>query len=218
MDEPKLDRRFVVDLKGKSYPLFAGVLDLAHQSGLLGITNELIQAPTAANDNVAIVKATVRLEGGKEFSAYGDASPANTARHIATALIRMAETRAKGRALRDAVNVGDCLLEELPDLEEDRAEKWQREMPPEKFGAKKAEVAGAQSERPKAKYEPGTVEGEAAMAGSKKPAQSGMTALGDVNVAKCDVCKLAMTAGQVTYCEQNKISPPVHLSCARRGA
>jgi hypothetical protein len=52
------------------------------------------------------------------FTGIGDASPSNVTRMIAPHLIRMAETRSKARALRDAVNVGVTALEELGDLDE----------------------------------------------------------------------------------------------------
>jgi hypothetical protein len=61
------------------------------------------------------VKATAEMEDGRRFSGIGDASPENVGRNIAPHLIRMAETRAKARALRDAVNVGATALEELSD-------------------------------------------------------------------------------------------------------
>lgn len=106
---------FLITRQGKQYVLFAGLLDEAHNRGLQGIDTELIQVPEEANGNVAVIKATVHMEDGRNFSGIGDASPSNVGRAIVPHLIRMAETRAKARALRDAVNVGATALEELSD-------------------------------------------------------------------------------------------------------
>ena len=111
---------FMITRQGKQYVLFAGLLDEAHNRGLRGIDTELVQVPTPDNGNVAVVKATVEMEGpdegqGRTFSGIGDASPENVGRNIVPHIIRMAETRAKARALRDAVNVGAVALEELAD-------------------------------------------------------------------------------------------------------
>jgi hypothetical protein len=106
---------FLINRHGKQYVLFAGLLDAAHNQGLHGIDTELIQVPDNANNNVAVVKATVEMQDGRTFSGIGDASPENVGRAIIPHLIRMAETRAKARALRDAVNVGATALEELSD-------------------------------------------------------------------------------------------------------
>lgn len=106
---------FLITRQGKQYVLFAGLLDEAHSRGLKGIDTDLLQVPDEANGNMAIVKATVEMEDGRAFSGIGDASPNNVGRAIAPHLIRMAETRAKARALRDAVNVGATALEELSD-------------------------------------------------------------------------------------------------------
>jgi hypothetical protein len=116
--EKKMDAKFIVNLSGRDYPLYAGILGEAHERGLQAIETQLIQIPTAENDHTAIVKAVVRLKDGSVFEDYGDANPRNTNARIATALIRMASTRAKGRALRDAINVGQTMLEELPDLDD----------------------------------------------------------------------------------------------------
>lgn len=111
---------FMIMRQGKQYVLFAGLLDEAHRAGLKGIDTELLQVPNPENGNTAIVKATVEMEdpgnpGGptRTFGGIGDASPDNVGRNIAPHVIRMAETRAKARALRDAVNVGATALEEL---------------------------------------------------------------------------------------------------------
>jgi hypothetical protein len=106
---------FMITRQGKQYVLFAGLLDEAHSLGLRGIDTDLIQVPDESNGNVAIVKATAEMEDERHFSGIGDASPENVGRNIAPHLIRMAETRAKARALRDAVNVGATALEELSD-------------------------------------------------------------------------------------------------------
>ena len=106
---------FMIMRQGKQYVLFAGLLDEAHARGLKGIDTDLVQVPTSENGNVAVVKATVEMEDGRTFSGIGDASPDNVGRGIVPHIIRMAETRAKARALRDAVNVGSTALEELSD-------------------------------------------------------------------------------------------------------
>ncbi len=102
----------MIERQGKRFVLYAGLLEEAHGRGLRSIETELIQIPDARNGEMAVVKAVVRTEEGK-FSGIGDASPENVGRNIAPHLIRMAETRAKARALRDAINVGVTALEEL---------------------------------------------------------------------------------------------------------
>ena len=116
-DKPTLNPRWVISLSGKEYPTWPGILDLAHQLGLESIETDLVQIPNADNQETAIVKATARLKDGRHCAEYGDANPRNTSARVATALLRMAATRAKGRALRDLCNVGQVMLEELPEEE-----------------------------------------------------------------------------------------------------
>jgi len=59
-----------------------------------------------------IFKATVTGERGT-FTGYGDACKGNVGTMIVKDMMRMAETRAKARALRDYNNIGMCSAEEL---------------------------------------------------------------------------------------------------------
>ena len=105
---------YMIERQGKRFVLYAGLLEEAHARGLRSIETELLQIPGAGNGEVAIARAVVRTEDGK-FTGIGDASPQNVGRMIAPHIIRMAETRAKARALRDAINVGVASIEELGD-------------------------------------------------------------------------------------------------------
>jgi hypothetical protein len=109
-----IDPRFVAHRGDREFVLYAGLLDQAHREGLRRISTKLLQTPNADNGQVAIVWAEVETERGI-YSGIGDASPENVGRMIAMHTIRMAETRAKARALRDAINVGMAALEELGD-------------------------------------------------------------------------------------------------------
>ncbi len=103
---------YMIERHGRRFVLYAGLLDEAHARGLRSIETELLQVPSPENGEVAIARAVVRTEEGK-FSGIGDASPDNVGKAIRPHIIRMAETRAKARALRDAINVGVAALEEL---------------------------------------------------------------------------------------------------------
>lgn len=109
-----MDKKWIITRQGKDFVLYEGLLDEAHQQGLKRIATTLIQIPHDDNGNVAVCQAEVETTKGT-FSGIGDASPGNVNRMIAPHLIRMAETRAKARALRDAVNIGVSAVEELGD-------------------------------------------------------------------------------------------------------
>jgi hypothetical protein len=102
----------VINRQGKDFVLYAGLLDAAHRAGMQGIHTTLVQAPSSLNGETCICHATVDFPWGS-YTGIGDANPGNVTRMIAQHAIRMAETRAKARALRDALNIGMVALEEL---------------------------------------------------------------------------------------------------------
>src|SRR5947207_5626227 len=114
-----IDSQFIVSLRGKSYPIYAGVLDAATKAGLRSLTTRIVQIPAPENGHMAVVVARAEFEDGRVFEDVGDCSPASTSPALAAASLRLASTRAKGRVLRDSINVGQTLLEELPDLDDD---------------------------------------------------------------------------------------------------
>jgi hypothetical protein len=112
-----MKKEFVVERQGRSFVLYAGLLDMAHAKGLESIVTELVQAPTPENGLMAICHARVTIEEDRQFDGYGDAAPNNVGQGMQACLVRMAETRAKARALRDAVNIGTVAFEELEEGE-----------------------------------------------------------------------------------------------------
>ncbi len=96
----------------KEVVTYQGLLSKAHDEGLQRVATRLVQVPSDENGRTAIAKALVETKKGR-FEGIGDANPENVNSFIVPHLIRMAETRAKARALRDAVNVGVISFEEL---------------------------------------------------------------------------------------------------------
>lgn len=117
-EAPEVDysriKRWVIKREGRDYVQYAGLVDLLHQEteGAFEILTRLEQAPTEGNGQTAIVSATVTM-AGRTASGLGDANPGNVSRAMAPHTIRMAETRAKGRALRDLLNIGLVTVDEL---------------------------------------------------------------------------------------------------------
>ncbi|MDB5099598.1 MAG: hypothetical protein JWM80_4019 [Cyanobacteria bacterium RYN_339] len=111
-----MDKRHIINLQGRDYVTYEGLLDEAHRQGLRTIRTQVLQLPGAANEQTAVVMAEIEFDdktGKRTFTGIGDASPRNVSRGILPHLIRMAETRAKARALRDGTNIGMTAFEEL---------------------------------------------------------------------------------------------------------
>lgn len=109
---------------GKDYVLYEGLLAEAHEryGEKLSIEVEVLQFPTDDNGMEAICRATVTTSIGV-FSDIGDANPGNVNKNIAAHLLRMASTRSKARALRDACDIGTTAFEEIAEEPEERPQK-----------------------------------------------------------------------------------------------
>lgn len=117
--------RFVEDnVKGDDdYIVVGGLVALAHEKGYCGDKTEVLQYPKKENKETIIVRVTVegfyynKYSGNVEkgsWSAIGDASPSSlNNKFIVPHMIRMAETRALGRALRKYLNIPMLCAEEM---------------------------------------------------------------------------------------------------------
>lgn len=111
---PAVDSKdYTINLMGKEFVTFEGLLKAGHTIGLSSIETEMIKADF--DSNIFVCKAKVTLRNGVSCESYGDATPANVGNLVKAHSLRMAETRAIARALRWATNIGHTSLEELGD-------------------------------------------------------------------------------------------------------
>jgi len=101
----------IINLKGKEFVLFSGLLDVAHRNGLQSLDSEIVHIDY---DNMTCVHRATATGTRGTFIAHGDSSPSNTGKLVQTAFIRMSETRAYARCLRLYLGTGMCSFEELP--------------------------------------------------------------------------------------------------------
>lgn len=100
---------FVTTIHGKEFVQFAGLLAMAHAQGLVSLKAELV----SVTSELAIARATATFADGRTFEEAADASPDNVNAQVKKHFARCALTRAKSRALRDALNISMVALEEL---------------------------------------------------------------------------------------------------------
>jgi hypothetical protein len=111
LPSPKLLSDYMVDIKGKRHIQYGGLLAYAHEQGLLSLSASL----TTVSKDLAIATATATFKDGRTFTETADATPDNVGPQIKQHFMRMAVTRAKARALRDALNISEAAAEELGD-------------------------------------------------------------------------------------------------------
>jgi hypothetical protein len=84
-------------------------LAMAHERGLVSLKAEFMTVTA----ELALASATATFADGKTFTEAADATPKNVNRQVAPHFPRCAITRAKARALRDALNISMIAIEEV---------------------------------------------------------------------------------------------------------
>ena len=110
---PTIPPKYLVIINNKPFVKYAGLLQMAHARGLVELTAHW----TFNSDTLSLAMAIAIFEDGNRFEESGDSAPENVAGPIRASWRRMALTRAKARALRDALNIAECSVEELADAE-----------------------------------------------------------------------------------------------------
>lgn len=105
--------KYLIDIDGKDFVVFKGLLDIAHTFGLKSIETKIIKLD--AKEKQCIVEAIVEYQDGTTFTGHGHADPSNLDPKLVPSYIAMAETRAIARALRFGNNVGLTSSDELPE-------------------------------------------------------------------------------------------------------
>jgi hypothetical protein len=103
-----IDPRFLTYLHGKPHIRYVGLLALAHTKGLVSLKARFI----SVTPELALAEAEATFADGTAYQECADATPQNVPAHIRPHFPRMALTRSKARALRDALNIGMTALEE----------------------------------------------------------------------------------------------------------
>ena len=106
---PTIPAEFVTTIHGKEFVQFAGLLAMAHAQGLTSLQAELL----TVTPELATARATAIFADGRTLTEAADATPDNVGAQVRKHFTRCALTRAKARALRDALNIATVALEEL---------------------------------------------------------------------------------------------------------
>lgn len=123
MDD-KFREKFIVNIKGKDAIKADGLKAVAHAKGMSLLKSHILQYPNKENMGTCIVEAELKGYDWDpinekirevEYTAIADANINNCTKMVASAYIRMAETRAFARVMRNYTDVDICAVDELND-------------------------------------------------------------------------------------------------------
>jgi hypothetical protein len=98
-----IPEKYIVKIQGKDFITYNGLLNLAHEKGLIAI--RVVDVVVDFEKNTAWCQVNVLFEDDREFSGVGSATSDNLKAMVKGHFVEMAHTRAKARALRDALNI-----------------------------------------------------------------------------------------------------------------
>jgi len=104
----RIPPEFIEVISGKPFVKYAGLLQLAQAAGL----QELRAEWTANEPELSLARATAIFADGRIFTECGDATP-TSGKRVGLHWRRLALTRGKSRALRDALGLGICSVDEM---------------------------------------------------------------------------------------------------------
>lgn len=111
IEDKRFREKYITIFEGNDLISYEGLRKLAHDK-IQKIFVNMISIPDETR-RYAIARATVYSTDGKIWQAIGDASHENCAPEVVPYLIRIAEIRAKGRAMREMLGLDIIMLEEV---------------------------------------------------------------------------------------------------------
>lgn len=110
-EENKEKSNHIVNIKGKNFMTYEGVLNKLHEKSKGNFSLIILESWNSEDLKSATCK--VRLTVGDNiFDGIGSSTPQNTGK-VTDHPVEIANTRAKGRALRDYLNIGEIMTEEM---------------------------------------------------------------------------------------------------------
>lgn len=102
----------IIKISGKDFVTYEGLLKRAHEKDLK-FSMKIIDSWVSDDMNKAWCIVRLISSDGQEFDGFGSSTPDNTGKMTQSHPVEMAHTRAKGRCLRDFLNIGVTMYEEL---------------------------------------------------------------------------------------------------------
>ena len=112
-----MDEKYIVNIKGKKFVTYNGLLAEAHKAGLEDMRITEMHVDLEKKSAWCMVACKIKE---KEFMGVGSATPENCGSMVKNHFVEMSNTRAKSRVLRDALNIDMTSVEELTDSKEDK--------------------------------------------------------------------------------------------------